>query len=72
METLPTKHVNPGNFANNPEKAREVGRKGGKSSKGNFKNNPQRAAECGRKGGKASHGGKLRPLTLAEMSKLGA
>lgn len=43
---------NPGNFANNPERARAAGRKGGKNSGGNFKNNPKRASEAGRKGGK--------------------
>ncbi len=42
---------NPGNFANNPERAREAGRKGGQNSSGNFKNSPKRAREAGRKGG---------------------
>lgn len=46
-------HANRGNFANNPEKAAEAGRKGGKRSKGNFANNPERAAEAGRKGGQS-------------------
>ena len=41
-----------GNFAENPERAREAGRKGGAISGGNFRNNPERAAEAGRKGGK--------------------
>ncbi len=44
---------NPGNFANNPDRAREAGRKGGQKSGGNFKNNPDRAREAGRKGGKS-------------------
>lgn len=44
-------HSNPGNFANNREKAAEAGRKGGKRSKGNFANDRQRAVEAGRKGG---------------------
>ncbi|MBN9929493.1 general stress protein [Pantoea agglomerans] len=43
-----------GNFAENPERAREAGRKGGKMSGGNFKNNPERAVEAGRLGGKIS------------------
>lgn len=43
-----------GNFANNPERAKEAGKAGGKVSSGNFKNDPQRASEAGRKGGKIS------------------
>jgi len=43
-----------GNFAENPERAREAGRKGGQISSGNFKNNPERAVEAGRLGGKVS------------------
>ncbi|MGK3125963.1 general stress protein [Candidatus Pantoea formicae] len=43
-----------GNFANNPERAREAGRAGGKVSGGNFKNDPERAIEAGRKGGRIS------------------
>lgn len=43
-----------GNFAENPERASEAGRKGGKNSSGNFRNNPERAVEAGRKGGKVS------------------
>jgi len=43
-----------GNFAENPERAREAGRKGGQVSGGNFKNNPERAVEAGRLGGKIS------------------
>jgi len=55
---------NPGNFANNPERAAEAGRKGGQRSHGgggaehnpgNFANDPERAAEAGRKGGQHSH-----------------
>lgn len=42
------------NFAENPERAREAGRKGGQISSGNFKNNPERAVEAGRLGGKVS------------------
>lgn len=47
-----------GNFAENPERAAEAGRKGGQASGGNFRNNPQRAVEAGRKGGKISRRGK--------------
>ncbi len=46
-----------GNFARDPERAAEAGRKGGQVSGGNFKNDPERAAEAGRKGGANSHGG---------------
>ncbi len=51
---------NPGNFANNRQKAVEAGRRGGQHSHGgggasnnpgNFANNRERAAEAGRKGG---------------------
>ena len=47
----------PGNFANDRERAREAGRKGGQMSNrsgknmGNFANNRDRAREAGRKGG---------------------
>ncbi|KAB0550652.1 general stress protein [Pseudomonas argentinensis] len=50
-------HRNPGNFANDPTKAAEAGRKGGKNSGGNFANDREKAAEAGRKGGQNSHGG---------------
>lgn len=43
-----------GNFANNPDRAREAGKAGGKVSGGNFRNVPARAIEAGRKGGKIS------------------
>ncbi|WP_312464628.1 MULTISPECIES: general stress protein [Pantoea] len=43
-----------GNFANNPERAKEAGSAGGKASGGNFKNDPERAIEAGRKGGQIS------------------
>jgi general stress protein YciG len=42
---------NPGNFANNRERASRAGRKGGAMSPGNFKFNRKRAVEAGRKGG---------------------
>jgi uncharacterized protein len=45
---------NPGNFANNREKAAEAGRKGGRNSGGNFANDRQKAVEAGRKGGQQS------------------
>ncbi|HAU5565785.1 TPA: stress-induced protein [Serratia fonticola] len=44
----------PGNFANDPERARAAGSAGGKVSGGNFRNDRERAAEAGRKGGKVS------------------
>ena len=46
-----------GNFANNPGRAAEAGRKGGQASGGNFANDPQRAAEAGRKGGQGQRSG---------------
>ena len=36
-------NTNPGNFANDREKASEAGQKGGQMSGGNFKNDPERA-----------------------------
>jgi len=42
-----------GNFADNPQKASEAGKKGGQSSGGgNFKNDRAKASEDGKKGGK--------------------
>ena len=49
-----TKRGGAGNFANDPECAREAGKAGGKVSKGNFKFNPDKAVEEGRKGGRKS------------------
>ena len=43
-----------GNFSENPERAREAGRKGGSASGGNFKSCPDRAVDAGRRGGKIS------------------
>ncbi|SDS77004.1 general stress protein [Pseudomonas sp. bs2935] len=48
---------NPGNFANDREKASEAGKKGGQASGGNFANDREKASEAGRKGGQHSHGG---------------
>jgi uncharacterized protein len=44
---------NPGNFAEDREKAVRAGHLGGQNSSGNFANNRERAAEAGRKGGRA-------------------
>ncbi|MFJ4347690.1 general stress protein [Pseudomonas sp. NPDC089401] len=52
-----TKETNPGNFANDRERASRAGHKGGQASGGNFANDRQRASEAGRKGGQNSHGG---------------
>jgi uncharacterized protein len=54
---------NPGNFANDRQKAREAGHIGGThqgkdNNPGNFANNRQKASEAGRKGGQHSHGGR--------------
>lgn len=46
-----------GNFKDDPQKASEAGKKGGKSgggSGGNFKDDPQKASEAGKKGGQSS------------------
>ncbi|WP_194790778.1 general stress protein [Pseudomonas sp. UFMG81] len=51
-----TKETNPGNFANDRERASRAGHKGGQNSGGNFANDKARAAEAGRKGGRNSHG----------------
>ena len=48
---------NPGNFAEDREKATEAGKKGGQNSGGNFKNDREKASEAGKKGGQNSHGG---------------
>ena len=48
---------NPGNFAEDREKALRAGHVGGQHSSGNFANDRERAAEAGRKGGEHSHGG---------------
>ena len=52
-----TKETNPGNFANDRERASRAGHKGGQASGGNFAKDRQRASEAGRKGGQNSHGG---------------
>ncbi|WBG62030.1 general stress protein [Pseudomonas citronellolis] len=54
---MTSKSSNPGNFANDREKASEAGKKGGSRSGGNFANDRERAAEAGRKGGQHSHRG---------------
>jgi len=54
---------NPGNFANDREKAKEAGHVGGQhqgkeNNPGNFANDRNKASEAGRKGGQQSHGGR--------------
>ena len=51
------KSGNPGNFANDREKASDAGQKGGQNSGGNFANDREKASEAGQKGGQNSHGG---------------
>ena len=51
------KFANPGNFAEDREKAVRAGHIGGQHSSGNFAHDRARAAEAGRKGGQASHAG---------------
>ncbi len=50
-------HGNPGNFAEDREKASRAGQTGGQHSGGNFANDRERAAEAGKKGGQSSSGG---------------
>ncbi len=56
-----------GNFADDPQRASEAGKKGGQMSQGgggkesnpgNFANDREKASEAGRKGGQNSHGGR--------------
>jgi uncharacterized protein len=47
---------NPGNFAQDREKASRAGHTGGQHSSGNFANDRERAVTAGRKGGQASGG----------------
>ncbi|TCQ91255.1 hypothetical protein EC839_103377 [Pseudomonas sp. JUb52] len=49
--TTKNSNSNPGNFANDREKAAEAGRKGGQNSGGNFANDREKVSEAGRKGG---------------------
>lgn len=49
--TNPYTKENPGNFANDPERAREAGHKGGEMSPGKFEEGSERAREAGHKGG---------------------
>lgn len=54
---------NPGNFANDRNKARMAGHVGGMNqgkanNPGNFANNREKASAAGRKGGQHSHGSK--------------
>ncbi|MBK0122522.1 general stress protein [Pantoea sp. S61] len=51
---MPSRRGGAGNFAEDADRAREAGRKGGSASGGNFKNCPDRAVEAGRKGGQIS------------------
>ena len=56
---------NPGNFANDRQRAAEAGRKGGQhqgkaNNPGNFANDRAKASAAGRKGGQRSHGGGIR------------
>lgn len=50
---------NPGNFAEDREKAARAGHIGGQHSSGNFANDRERAAQAGRKGGQMSKGGQI-------------
>jgi general stress protein YciG len=69
-----TGNSNPGNFANDREKASEAGRLGGQHSAGgggaannpgNFANDREKASEAGRTGGQHSGGGGSNPGNFA-------
>ena len=53
---MSTANKNPGNFANDRDKASEAGKKGGQQSSGNFASDREKASEAGKKGGASSHG----------------
>lgn len=59
---MSTSNKNPGNFANDRQKASEAGKKGGQASggsnSGNFANDRKKASEAGKKGGQRSGGGR--------------
>ncbi|MDO7896168.1 general stress protein [Pseudomonas citrulli] len=48
---------NPGNFANDREKASEAGKKGGQASGGNNTNDRQKGSGAGSKGSERGQGG---------------
>lgn len=50
---MPKPHPNPGNFRNDPGRAKLAGKRGGPLSPGNFKHDHERARAAGRKGGLA-------------------
>ncbi|PWK94313.1 hypothetical protein C7431_11149 [Pantoea allii] len=58
-----------GNFAADPGRAAEAGRKGGRASGGNFRNDPERAKEAGRKGGKISRIKQARPVSAVAKNE---
>ena len=43
-----------GNFAEDPKRASQAGKKGGQHSGDNFANDPKKASEAGKKGGRHS------------------
>ncbi len=49
--TNPYTRDNPGNFANDPDRASKAGQKGGERSSGKFQPGSERAKEAGHKGG---------------------
>ncbi|MBZ6392447.1 MAG: general stress protein [Pantoea dispersa] len=57
-----------GNFAEDPQRASDAGRKGGQISGGNFSNDPARAVEVGRKSGSVSRREKYDTAALSVCS----
>lgn len=52
-----TGHLNPGNFANDREKASEAGRKGGQASGGHSTGDRHKASGAGKQGSRRSGSG---------------
>jgi uncharacterized protein len=60
---------NPGNFAEDPERASRAGHVGGQRSSGNFARDRKRAVEAGRKGGLVSrHNSHSNPILVNQRS----
>jgi general stress protein YciG len=57
LEMASSGNKNPGNFANDREKASEAGKKGGQASGGNVANDRQKGTGAGNKGSERGQGG---------------
>jgi general stress protein YciG len=63
---------NPGNFAQDRERASRAGHTGGQHSSGNFAKDRERAVEAGRKGGQVSGGVRSQNATVRQAKDIGA